>query len=112
MLEIIILFLMCRNIGTIVRKNGRNAIGFQLALIGLWIAGEILGGFVGAMVTMMVDGRYEGVGVLTYLFALLGAGIGAFIAFRIARSTAPKPAGLGFPVVMKYPAETMERHAE
>jgi hypothetical protein len=112
MLEIIILFLMCRNIGTIVRRNGRNAIGFQLALIGLWIAGEILGGIAGAMVSMVVDGRYEGVGVLSYLFALLGAGIGAFIAFRIAKSTAPKPAGWGFPVIMQYPVETVERHVE
>jgi hypothetical protein len=106
MIEIIFLFLLCRDIGKIVRKNGRKAIGFQLALIALWFCGEFLGLIVGIVVTTQIDGRFEGVGILAYIFAIAGAIVGSIFAFRIAKSTRPKPMGSAFPVIMYDSSDT------
>jgi hypothetical protein len=99
MLEIIILFVMCKNMGQLVRRNGRRPFGFQLLLIGMWFGGELVGGLLGTIATTMIDGRYEGVGPLTYLCALVCAGIGAWLAFHIARSASSEADRRGFQVL-------------
>ena len=99
MLEIIILFVMCKNMGQIVRRKGRRPLGFQLLLIGMWFGGEIVGGLLGTIATAMIDGQYEGVGPLAYLAALVCAGLGAWLAFRIARSAGGEADRRGFQVL-------------
>lgn len=104
MLEIILLFVMCKNIGQIVRKKGRRPFGFQLLLVGMWFGGEIVGALLGTIATTIIDGRYEGVGLLAYISALLCAGVGAWLAFQIARRAAGESDRRGFQVLPVQPA--------
>jgi hypothetical protein len=103
MLEIIFLFLLCRDIGRVARKHDRKPIAFQILLVVLWFGGELLGGFLAALGMAMITGRYEGVGLLDYVIALACGGLGAYVAFRLAKSTASPPMPSGFPVVMAEP---------
>lgn len=103
MLEIIFLFLLCRDIGRVARKHDRKPIAFQILLVVLWFGGELLGGFLAALAMVMITGRYEGVGLLDYVIALACGALGAFIAFRLAKSTAPPPMQSAFPVIMVDP---------
>jgi hypothetical protein len=91
-MEIIFLYILCTDIGRLVRRNGRKPLGFQALLVTLWLAGEVLGAVVGTMTL--------GVGVLTYFIALGGAVLGAVIAFRVAKSAAPGPLPSRFPVAL------------
>ena len=100
MLEILLLIFMCRNIGQIVRRNGVNATGYQFTLVGLWFGGEILGGIIGFGIASVGNVGPDSFGFVAYACALIGAAIGAFVAFRIAKGTRPAPVGHAFPVVM------------
>lgn len=91
-MEIIFLYILCTDIGRIVRRNGRKALGFQVLLIALWFAGEVAGAVLGTWIT--------GIGVLAYFVALGGAVLGAVIAFRVAKSAAPGPLPSRFPVAL------------
>ncbi|HEY2587143.1 MAG TPA: hypothetical protein VGI81_15455 [Tepidisphaeraceae bacterium] len=91
-MEIVFLYILCTDIGRMVRRNGRKPLGFQALLITLWLAGEVLGAVIGTMTL--------GVSVLTYFIALGGAVLGAVIAFRIAKSAAPEPLPSRFPVAL------------
>jgi hypothetical protein len=107
MLEIILLVVMCKNIGQIMRKKGRKPFAFQLLLVAMWFGGELAGGVLGTIATAIIDGRYEGVGLLAYGCALLCAGLGAWVAFQIARSAGSEADRQGFqvlPVEQKPPA--------
>ena len=42
MLEIIIIWLLCKKIAAIAKGKGRSAAGYVLLLIGMWLGGEIL----------------------------------------------------------------------
>ena len=90
MLEILILIGLGKRIGSIVRAKGHSAGGYQALLVVLWFVGEIGGGFMGATFAWAVTQRGNDPGIsLIYLFALLGAVMGAVIAFAIAKSLSP-----------------------
>lgn len=84
MIEIIILIFIARKIGKIAREKGLKPLGYQVLLVVLWILGELmLGGFGYALV-----GDTE-LACAAYLFAILGALLGAGIAFLIVNSKKP-----------------------
>ena len=85
MLEILVLIALTNKIGKICEEKGRKAGGFKALAVLLWIGGEIIGGIIG----YSADG--EGLGL--YLFALIGAAIGAGISLLIANSLEPIPSG-------------------
>ena len=97
MLEILLLVMLCKNIGRKVRAKGRRAGWYQAMLVGMWFAGELGGGIIGIVVTAMW-GRVE-VRYFVYLFALGGAGLGAWGAFMIARSIGADEQRRGFEVM-------------
>jgi hypothetical protein len=105
MIEIVLLIGLCRNIGRKVRNRGRSAVGFQLMLVGMWFGGEFIGGVVGTIITTLADGQYTGPGLLAYIMALAGAGIGAWGAFKIVNSLSNPNDLRAFQVVMP-PAHT------
>ena len=93
MLEIIIVYVLAKNIGNKVAAKGHRRFGYQLMLVALWIGGEITGAIFGFVLqTVMAGGvaapEERGFPWMGYLCALAGAVIGALIAFAIANSVA------------------------
>jgi hypothetical protein len=89
MLEIIILFKLCSSIGRILEEKGRKSGWFKLMLVVFWFVGEFFVAFVGMIVIMAVDNTDEPSIGLSYLLGILGAALGAFAAFAIAKSVPP-----------------------
>lgn len=81
MIEILLLVALTRKIGRICEEKGRKAVGFKALTVMLWFGGEIVGAVIG------VSSGVEGLGV--YLFALVGAAIGAGISVLIANNLTP-----------------------
>jgi hypothetical protein len=82
MLEIIIVYMLAKNLGNKVEAKGRKRIGYQLMLIGLWLGGEFTGAIFGSIL-QQVMGAGSGFPLMAYLCALAGAAIGAVVAFAI-----------------------------
>ena len=58
MLEILLLFFLCKYIGDRLREKGRHPLGYQIGLVVLWFGAEIVTGIVSAIVlVIMNDGR-------------------------------------------------------
>jgi hypothetical protein len=83
MIEILIVISLCRKIAEIAKSKGRAATGYVLLLILFWLGGEFCGAIFGAVAT---DGQG---GILLYVFALVGAAVGAGIVFMIVNSLPP-----------------------
>jgi|CXWL01.1.fsa_nt_gi hypothetical protein len=82
MLEIIILLALTKNIGNAVESKGYKSAQYKWLTAGLWFGGEIVGGFIGVLLT----GGDESAQCLLYIIALVGAAIGAWIANSIANN--------------------------
>ncbi len=101
MLEIVIVYMLAKNIGNKVAAKGHKRFSYQLMLVALWIGGEIAGAVVGIILQLVMT---SGAGVeeepgfpwLTYVCALAGAALGAFIAFAIANGLSPVTADADF----------------
>jgi hypothetical protein len=78
LLEILFLIYLSKKIGKIVEAKGRKPGGYKAMLVAFWFGGEILGLVIG------MSALGEGIGM--YLIALVGAGIGAAVAFAIANN--------------------------
>ena len=94
MLEIFIVYRLAKRIGDKVAAKGHKRFGYQLMLVALWIGGEIAGAVVGIVLQLTMQGgpaveEARGFHWMSYLCALAGAAVGAFIAFAIANSLAP-----------------------
>ena len=85
MLEIIMLIRLTRAIGKMLEEKGRKAGWFKFLTVVLWFGGEIVGGFMGGMLAALNGWNT----LIAYLFALIGAAIGAGTAYMIARSMPP-----------------------
>jgi hypothetical protein len=85
-LEILILYKLCKNIGQILEAKGRPKFPFQLLVVVAWFGGEVGGGILGAIVESLALEGQEPTMLFAYIFALIGAALGAFIVFRIAKS--------------------------
>jgi hypothetical protein len=87
MLELLILYKLCTRIGNSARAKGRQAIGYQLMLIGFWFAGELSAGLVAAVTLAILFGEeVDGFLLPIYLAGFIGAGVGAWVAFLIVGS--------------------------
>jgi hypothetical protein len=91
MLEILILVALTSRVGKIVEAKGLKSGGYKWGAVGLWIGGEIAGAVIGGIIMAMTNSDFQ---CLTYLVALLGAAIGAWVAITIAKDAEPMP---GYP---------------
>jgi hypothetical protein len=94
MLEIVIVYMLAKNIGNKVEAKGRKRFSYQLLLVALWIGGEIAGGVIGFILQAAMAGGVapdddNGFPWMGYLCALAGAALGAIIAFAIANNASP-----------------------
>ena len=85
MLEIFVLIFLTRRVGEIVEAKGRRTGWYKFLTVLLWIGCEIAGAFIGAIVVAVTRSSE----LLIYLFALIGAAVGAGISFIIAKSVSP-----------------------
>jgi hypothetical protein len=91
MLEIVLLYFLCKSLGSMLREKGYQPLAFQILLVVFWFGGEFLGGVVAAVVHVMRHGDAPpefGLGI--YLFAIVGAACGAGLWFLIASLMPPK----------------------
>jgi hypothetical protein len=84
MVEIIVLWILCKRISKVAAANKRNPGDYKMLLVGLWIAGEILGCIVGIVLIGSAN-------IVVYIIALIGAVIGSAIAFKRASRTVGVP---------------------
>jgi len=77
MLEILLIWILAKKIGAMASNKGRNAAGYIVLFVLAWFGGEILGAIFGAVLN---KGEFFPTG---YLFALVGAAVGAGSAFII-----------------------------
>jgi hypothetical protein len=89
MLEIILMIVFSRKIAAMVREKGRSPAGYVVMFILFWIAGELLGGIVGAFVSLIVNPQQEPSLIMIWGLGLLGAALGAGIGYFIASSVSP-----------------------
>jgi len=104
MLEILLVVYLGKKMAALMRQKGRSPTGYVFMLVGMWLGGEILGMVLG----MMLMGAADGPNLSIYGLAIVGAVIGAGLAFLIAKSLAPVGPAFqpGFPV-MPYGAPGM-----
>jgi hypothetical protein len=101
MLELILIISLSMQIAGIVKAKSRSPAGYIVLLVVLWRCGEFAGSVAGLIVCR---GTF---GIAAYLFALLGAAVGIFVALLIAKSVsnlrAVDPDGhvVGFPVILR-----------
>lgn len=85
MLELILLVVLCKSIGNVLRNKGRNPLLFQIMLVGMWIGGEIAGFIVGDVIYAIRHGAAPDEFELSgYLYAIVGAACGAGFTFLVA----------------------------
>lgn len=91
MLEIAILYRLCKRLGRRVREGGRKAFPYQLMLIALWFGGEIAAGIVAAIGLLLLNGgNSEDLNpLIVYPAAIFGAAFAAWISFAIVNSLPP-----------------------
>jgi hypothetical protein len=89
MLEIVVLFLLCKNLGKRLRDKGRSPTGMQFLLVGLWFTGEITGGLVGLVIGGIVAGDPDSGLIFGIGGALCGAVGAAITVFQIAKAMRP-----------------------
>lgn len=82
MFEIVLLIILARRIGHILEQKGRKSGWYKLLTVLLWFGGEIIGAIIGVVIVEF-SGLNE---AFIYLFALIGAAIGAAAAFIIAKA--------------------------
>lgn len=85
MLEIVLLVVLTRRVGEIVKAKGRRPGRYKLMTVLLWIGGEVAGSVFGGIVAALTDTG----ALFAYLFALAGAAAGAGLSFLIARNVTP-----------------------
>ena len=85
MIEILIVWSLCKKMGNTIRAKGRAPFGYQFMLVVFWLGGEFMGG-VGAAIYEQVrsGGISDELSMTVYLFALVGAVVGACFAFGVA----------------------------
>src|ERR1700761_2385777 len=87
MLEILFVVSLWKKMGEMMRNKGYNKpFWFQFFVPVFWFGGEVFGAFVVAIVRAIQGQRDTGFDLFLYLFALLGAGVGAGVIFLIASS--------------------------
>ncbi|MBY0523210.1 MAG: hypothetical protein K2R98_07415 [Gemmataceae bacterium] len=89
MLEILIVIMLCKNLGKRLREKGHTPLGYQVLLVVLWVGGEFTAAMLGGAISEVMNPGREPNMLLLYGFALVGAATGAGITFLIANSLSP-----------------------
>lgn len=86
MLEIILVYFLCKGLGSMLRAKGRKPLGLQILLVVCWLGGEFAGGMVAGVIQVIRNpGQQEvQVDITIYLFALGGAALGTGFVYFIA----------------------------
>ena len=85
MLEILLLYYLCKKLGRNLRDKGRKPLLYQIMLVLVWFGGEIAGAIVAAVVYVVVQGQAPpDFSLPIYLSAIVGAGCGTAFCFTIA----------------------------
>lgn len=90
MLEIVILVLLTRQVGKMVRAKGYSGLGYQAATVLLWLGGEMLGLYIG--LAFLNEANYQSTIYLVLLIGVLCGGLGGLTAYLIARNLPSRPA--------------------
>ena len=84
MIELLILYKLCKQIGYTASEKGRRAIAYQLMLLLFWFGGEFCAAVIAIIALVLCYGeRFEEYWVLGYIAAIAGGALGAWIAFTI-----------------------------
>lgn len=90
MVEIVLIYFLCKAIGDTLAKKGRMAIGYQVLAAVLWFVGEIGAAVCYGVVVAVSGGDVDSiVDINAYLISLSGALAGGGIAFLIAHMVPP-----------------------
>ena len=84
MLEIILVYGLCKSLGNMLRAKGRKPLWMQVMLVVTWVGGEVVGGFVAGVVHVIRNGPDAPMGFEVYLIAIFGAVLGAGFTFFVA----------------------------
>lgn len=88
MIEILVLVRFCRKLAEIARSKNRRGSWGAVGAVG-WIGGETSGAILGA--------TQSNAGASIYVFAILGAILGALIAYAIVKTRSELPLNRDFP---------------
>jgi len=90
MLEIVLLFFLCRNLGERLRAKGRTPIGYQIGLVVLWFGSEVTVGFIyGIISAIQSSGQEPTLGIGAYLIAIVAAALSAVAMFTLVHFLPP-----------------------
>jgi hypothetical protein len=92
MIEILVLIAFTGHIGKVVEAKGYKSGKYKAYAVGLWFGGELIGAILGSF---FLSSAGDSTRCGAYIFALIGAAIGAFIANSIAGNLEPMP---GYPL--------------
>jgi hypothetical protein len=86
MLEIVLLYFLCKRLGEMLRGKGQSPLPYQIMLVVFWFGGEFLAGVAAGVLYAVQNGGAspEPFDLTVYLFAMMGAACGAGLAFLIA----------------------------
>lgn len=98
MLEIILVFGLCKHLGGQVRAKGRRAWPYQIMLVVFWLGAEVMTGIAAGIVYAIQYGAVpEQLSLWVYAIALAGAGLGAGLAYLIVALLPPIEDALNTP---------------
>lgn len=86
MLEILLVYGLCKHMGTVLSRKGRKSGWFKFFVVVAWFGGEIAGGLAAAVALAIANqGEEPSMGGI-YLGAIVGAGLSVGFVFLIASS--------------------------
>jgi hypothetical protein len=83
-LEILLLWGLCRKIGEMVEAKGHSRLLYQGVLVAMWFGGELTGAIIGVIVISALGGTGQRDLCFCYLCAFFFAAVGAGSAFLVA----------------------------
>ena len=98
MLEIFILWSLCKSIGKKLRDKGRKPIGWQLLMIFSWFLFEFFGAFATAIIYHVINGPAADAGFVPYIGALGGAIFAACMVMLTVHLLPARTGPVGFPL--------------
>lgn len=98
MLEILLLFKLCKHIGLLAKEKGLKPIKYQLLLIVLWIGVECVVGTSGYLTLFFLYGeeQAEALYFAFYFIALVGSVISVWLLFNYVKSLPQKKSIMAF----------------
>lgn len=82
MIELLAIIMLGKTISSVVREKGLKPIKYVLIMLVLWIGLEFIGAILGLI--------FLGGGLKSYPFALLGAILGGYLSYNIAKNAKPE----------------------